>query len=74
MIPAAPADPLETAEPRPPTFTERRAIAVAGGLAIVAAVGVLVRVLGAGPTPVSAAKELAGAAHARPAPAASSGF
>jgi hypothetical protein len=63
-------DPLEGSEPRPPTFAERRTIAVLGGLAIVIAVGVLVRVLGSGATPTSAAEELGAARPAQTHPAA----
>jgi hypothetical protein len=62
------ADPLEDIQPRPSTFAERRTIAAVGGLAIVVAVAVLVRALGTGSVPVSAAEELAAAAHRRPAP------
>jgi hypothetical protein len=54
----AESDPFEDNEPRPSTFAERRTIAVLGALAIVVAVGVLVRALGGGATPVSAADEL----------------
>jgi hypothetical protein len=60
-------DPLEDIQPRPSTFAERRTIAVVGGLAIVVAVAVLVRALGTGAVPVSAADELAATAHRRPA-------
>jgi hypothetical protein len=56
-------DPLEGSAPRPSTFAERRAIAAVGALAILVAVGVLVRALGSGATPVSAADELAVARH-----------
>ena len=59
-------DPLETIEARPPTFTERRTIAILGGLAIVIAAGVLVLALGTGAVPVSAADELSATAHRRP--------
>ncbi len=58
-----PIDPLEGGPPRASTFAERRTVAALGALAIVAAVGVLVRVLGSGATPVSAAEELAAARH-----------
>jgi hypothetical protein len=54
-------------EPRPTTFAERRTIAAVGALAILIACGTLVRVLGSGATPTSAAGELAASAHARPA-------
>jgi len=60
-------DPLETIEPRPSTFAERRTIAIVGGLAILVAFGVLVLALGTGAVPVSAADELAATAHRRPA-------
>ncbi len=59
-------DPLETIQPRPSTFAERRTIAIVGGLAILVAVGVLVRALGTGAVPVSAADELSATAHRRP--------
>jgi len=59
-------DPLETIQPRPSTFTERRTIAIVGGLAILVAVGVLVLALGTGAVPVSAADELSATAHRRP--------
>jgi hypothetical protein len=67
-------DPLEDNEPRPSTFAERRTIAVLGALAILVAVGLLVRALGGGATPVSAADELRAAPPAKthaapPAPA-----
>lgn len=58
-------DPLETIQPRPSTFAERRTIAVVGGLAILVAVGVLVLALGQGAVPVSAADELSVAPHRR---------
>ena len=51
-------DPLETIEPRPMTSAARRTIAAVGGLAILVAVAVLVRALGSGAVPVSAADEL----------------
>jgi hypothetical protein len=60
-------DPLETIQPRPSTFAERRTIAVVGGLAILVAFGVLVLALGQGAVPVSAADELSATAHRRPA-------
>jgi hypothetical protein len=60
-------DPLETIQPRPSTFAERRTIAIIGGLTIVVAVGVLVLALGTGAVPVSAADELSATAHRRPA-------
>jgi hypothetical protein len=60
-------DPLETIEPRPSTFAERRTIAIVGGLAILVAFGVLVLALGTGAVPVSAADELSATAHQRPA-------
>lgn len=60
-------DPLETIEPRPSTFAERRIIAILGGLAILVALGVLVLALGTGAVPVSAADELSTTAHLRPA-------
>jgi hypothetical protein len=60
-------DLLEDIQPRPSTFAERRTIAVVGGLAIVVAVAVLVRALGTGAVPVSAADELSATAHRRPA-------
>ena len=60
-------DPLETIEPRPSTFAERRTIAVVGGLMIMVAAGVLVLALGKGAVPVSAADELSATAHRRPA-------
>jgi hypothetical protein len=56
-------DPLEGIEPRATTFAERRTIAALGALGILIAVGVLVRVLGSGATPVSAADELAATRH-----------
>jgi hypothetical protein len=59
-------DPLETIEPRPSTFAERRTVAVLGGLAILVAVGVLVLALGTGAVPVSAADELSATTHRRP--------
>lgn len=59
-------DPLETIQPRPSTFAERRTIAIVGGLAILVAVGVLVLALGTGAVPVSAADELSATAHRRP--------
>jgi hypothetical protein len=61
------ADPLEDIQPRPTTFAERRTIAAVGGLAIIVAVAVLVRALGTGAVPVSAADELSATAHRRPA-------
>jgi hypothetical protein len=60
-------DPLETIQPRPSTFAERRTIAIVGGLAILVAFGVLVLALGTGAVPVSAADELSATAHRRPA-------
>jgi hypothetical protein len=60
-------DPLETIQPRPTTFAERRTIAVVGGLMITAAAGVLVLALGRGSVPTSAADELSATAHRRPA-------
>ena len=59
-------DPLETHQPRPSTFAERRTIAIVGGLAILTAVGLLVRALGTGAVPVSAADELSATAHRHP--------
>lgn len=59
-------DPLETIQPRPTTFAERRTIAVVGGLMIVVAAGVLVLALGQGAVPISAADELSATAHRRP--------
>jgi hypothetical protein len=56
-------DPLDGSQPRASTFAERQTVAVLGALAIVAAVAVLVLVLGRGATPVSAADELAAARH-----------
>ena len=58
-------DPLETIQPRPSTFAERRAIAVVGGLMIIVAAGVLVLALGKGAVPVSAADELSATPHRR---------
>jgi hypothetical protein len=63
-------DPLERSAPRPPTFAEQRTIAVLGALAIVIAAGVLVRVLGSGATPTSAADELGAARPVQTHPAA----
>jgi hypothetical protein len=63
-------DPLEGGEPRPPTLTQRRLIAAIGGLAIVTALGILVRVLGPGATPTSASEELTAARPTRNHPAA----
>ena len=60
-------DPLETIQPRPSTFAERRTIAVVGGLMIIVAAGVLVLALGKGSVPASAADELSATAHRRPA-------
>ena len=60
-------DPLETIQPRPSTFAERRTIAIVGGLAILVAFGVLVLALGTGAVPVSAADELAATTHRHPA-------
>ena len=51
------------------TFTERRAIAVVGGLAIVVAAGVLVLALGTGATPASVAEEFAATSHGARKPA-----
>jgi hypothetical protein len=59
-------DPLETIEPRPSTFAERRTIAVVGGLMIVVAAGVLILALGKGSVPISAADELSVPANRRP--------
>ena len=59
-------DPLETIQPRPTTFAERRTIAIVGGLMITVAAGVLVLALGRGSVPTSAADELAATAHRRP--------
>jgi hypothetical protein len=60
-------DPLETVQPRPSTFAERRTIAVVGGLMIMVAAGVLVLALGKGAVPISAADELSALAQRRPA-------
>jgi hypothetical protein len=60
-------DPLEDVQPRPLTFTQRRIVAVVGGLAILLAVGVLIRALGTSAVPVSAADELSATTHRRPA-------
>ena len=58
-------DPLETIQPRPTTFAERRTIAIVGGLMITVAAGVLVLALGRGSVPTSAADELSATAHHR---------
>ena len=60
-------DPLETIQPRPTTFAERRTIALVGGLMITVAAGVLVLALGRGSVPTSAADELSATAHRHPA-------
>jgi hypothetical protein len=60
-------DPLETIQPRPSTFAERRTVTIVGGLMIMVAAGVLVLALGKGAVPTSAADELSATSHRRPA-------
>jgi hypothetical protein len=58
-------DPLESVAVRPATLSQRRLVAVIGGLALVAAAGLLVLELGKGATPVAPGAELEAAARAR---------
>ncbi|HLK93099.1 MAG TPA: serine/threonine-protein kinase [Polyangia bacterium] len=64
--PAAEPDLDAEPAPRPITFAERRTILTVGALAIVVAFGTLLKVLGSGAQPTSAAAELAAAARPHP--------
>ena len=55
-------DPLEDVAPRPATFAQRRAIAVVGGLILLAVAALLVLARGTGATPVPPGAEMKAAA------------